>query len=218
MQTHRMERRNWSVGKQGLAVLAAGVGLGAAMEAEATIVVTDPDPDIVINAQNPSFAIDLNGDAITDFTLAVSSFQDIPAIALSGPGTSQVIGDKFAVNKPFALAKWDPVGPAGPYVGLSAFLAPLDWNDGTNAYLGLKFDIEGSTHFGWAHVQTNFSDAAGVSATLFAYAYCDQPDTGLGAGHEGACASAVPLPSALALLAVGAGAVLALRRREDTAS
>jgi len=211
MQTRRAETRRWSVGRRGLAVLAAGAGLGAAMEAEGGVIHTDLVPDVVV--QNSSFAIDLNGDAITDFTLA-----DPSLVQLQGPATSQVMGATGVFPKAFALPPGSPIGPAESFIGLPAEVA-FFWGDGTNAYLGLEFDISGSTHFGWAHVQTSYpADVLDASATLFSYAYCDQPNQGLLAGQtDGACSTGVPLPSALALLAVGAGAVLALRRREDSA-
>jgi hypothetical protein len=80
------------------------------------------------------------------------------------------------------------------------------WAPGTRAYLGLKFDDSGTPLYGWADVQMNAYD----SITLFGYAYQDDgapihvPDIGT-----------IPEPSTLALLALGAAGVAALRRRRQ---
>jgi hypothetical protein len=83
-----------------------------------------------------------------------------------------------------------------------------DWAPGTRAYLGLQFDDAGTPLYGWADVEMNAYD----SATLFAYAFQDDggpihvPDT-----------TSVPEPTTLALLAMGAAGLAALRRRQPAA-
>jgi hypothetical protein len=83
-----------------------------------------------------------------------------------------------------------------------------DWAPGTRAYLGLQFDDAGTPLYGWADLQMNAYD----SATLFAYAFQDDgspihvPDT-----------TSVPEPTTLALLAMGAAGLAALRRRQPAA-
>ena len=69
-------------------------------------------------------------------------------------------------------------------------------------FLGLKFDFIGETFYGWVGVEVDQTD---YTATVTGYAY---EDTG-----GDILAGEVPEPSPLALLAMGATGVAALRRR-----
>jgi hypothetical protein len=211
------------VAKQGLAVLAAGAGLGATLEAEAGIVYTDVIPDAI--AENSFLGIDLNNDGTIDFTLHHFTLSPVGfEVDLSSPSAAnQVMGEPpFLIfpPKPFALSAGTFI-PSGTFTRVNDFAGLVAgsfgkpaWGNGTNAYLGLKFDIEGSTHYGWAHLLVEANPSTN-RVTLFDYAYCSEPNAGLPAGAiEGACTS-VPLPPSVALLAAGAVTALALRRRGD---
>lgn len=238
MTAARRERAGWSVAKQGLAVLAAGAGLGATVEAEAGIVYTDVIPDAI--AENSVLGIDLNNDGTIDFTLQHFTFTGGYQVDLTSPSAAnQVMGTSALVipplippgpplvifpPKPFALTAGTFI-PSGPFTRVDDFAGLVagsdgkpNWEDGTNAYLGLRFDIDGSNHYGWAHLLVQANTEAN-RVTLFDYAYCSEPDAGLPAGAtEGLCtavAPVVPLPPSVALLAAGAVTALALRRRGD---
>jgi hypothetical protein len=71
----------------------------------------------------------------------------------------------------------------------------------------LTFNLADGTHYGWAQVSANV-DADSATFTLIDWAYQDVPNAEIKAG-EGAV---VPEPSALALLALGAAGVAAVRR------
>ena len=225
MTEARRERTGWSVATQGLAVLAAGAGFGAAIEAEAGIVYTDV-PDALI--QNSSLGIDLNNDSTIDFTLTHASGPPF-FVSLSSPSAAnQVMGEPSVADgfppKPFALSAGCAI-PSGTFIEVdvtagvlasNSTVPPLPlvhWFDGTNAYLGLKFDLPDGTHYGWAHLLVE-ANATNNRVTLFDYAYRCEPNVGLSAGETGdGCAAAVPLPPSVALLAAGAVTALALRRR-----
>jgi hypothetical protein len=55
------------------------------------------------------------------------------------------------------------------------------WRNATNRYLGLRFRIDGKTHFGWARF-TIKAQARGVVATLTGYAYETVPNKPIIAG------------------------------------
>jgi hypothetical protein len=106
----------------------------------------------------------------------------------------------------------------------------------TSRYLGLKFEVDGKTHYGWARLTVQLPGNYLINATLTGYAYETVPDKGILAGQTagGADAAAVssnspdsdtsnssasvanpsdtPRPTSLGTLALGAGGV-PLRRR-----
>lgn len=45
------------------------------------------------------------------------------------------------------------------------------WRNVENRYLGVKFSIAGTTHYGWARLTVSVSGSHGISATLTGYAY-----------------------------------------------
>ena len=75
----------------------------------------------------------------------------------------------------------------------------------TGKYIGIKFDDEGSTHYGWIQVDVT-ADASRV--TITGYGYNDTPDGPINAGQ-------IPEPAGLGLLACGAAGLLALHRKNS---
>jgi hypothetical protein len=69
-------------------------------------------------------------------------------------------------------------------------------------YAGLRFDLADGTHYGWIEARTDFNEV-----TLTRFGYESEPGVGTTAG------AGVPEPGTLALLALGAAGVAAMRRR-----
>jgi hypothetical protein len=88
--------------------------------------------------------------------------------------------------------------PTGPWAAQSGF-----------AYLGLRFTMSSQEYLGWAQIAI---DPGTPSLTLHDYAYNDVAGDSINAGD-----GAVPEPSSLALFAMGAAGVVALRRRRKAA-
>jgi hypothetical protein len=49
------------------------------------------------------------------------------------------------------------------------------WVNVKDRYLGLKFQIKGNTHYGWARLNVKVSKTT-ITATLTGYAYEDHPE------------------------------------------
>ncbi len=84
------------------------------------------------------------------------------------------------------------------------------WNtgaDGVNGFVGLRFQITGSTHYGWARF--TYDDATTGNLTLHDFAYDDVAEQSINAG-------AIPEPGSALLALAGLGGA-ALRRRRKAA-
>jgi hypothetical protein len=83
------------------------------------------------------------------------------------------------------------------------------WAGSGTGYLGLSFLNSGTTDYGWAKISYNSSSQ---NLSLYSYAY-DNSGAAIGAGQT----CAVPEPSTLALMAMGAGSVAAFAARNKRA-
>ena len=94
------------------------------------------------------------------------------------------------------LSHWDLQHPIGVIKG-GHFLE-------TNACLGISFQIDGNTHYGWIQID-NPNDVPGGTITGFAYE--STPNTSIIAG-------AIPEPSSMILFIVGVTGIWTLRKRK----
>jgi hypothetical protein len=164
-----------------LAASAAGLGgLALTQAAEARIVYT---PVRHVVGRNGHYNIDLNHDKVTDVTL-VNTYgcnQDycvdaLSAVPAAGNGIEGVRGF-LSIPYASALTRGAVIGPKQSFVG--QLMASSQSGQGTlgkwlnvdNRYLGLKFQIHGKTHFGWARLSVHVPGGAVVKATLTGYAY-----------------------------------------------
>lgn len=82
-----------------------------------------------------------------------------------------------------------------------------NWRQAKRAYLGLKFEIQGQVHYGWAEFSVNATvpNRVHVNATLLGYAYEATPNQSIMTGQiSGTNAGFVPQAGTLAALALGA--------------
>lgn len=226
------------------AATAAGVGLFAAPQsAEAKIVYTSANVTIPLNT---TFALDLNNDGIADFDFYFFTYGPRKPLAPLGYHQDQLalqpakagnevwgIASSKGVECAAALPPGVTVGPnvdfqANPVLlggsGGSAYSTGFACNferKARGAFLGLKFVIDGQTHYGWAHVSGVYHNAA----TLNGYAYETIPNkpilTGKAHGPISTASSQIPLqiePATLGLLARGSHALPLWRRPEEQSS
>jgi hypothetical protein len=86
------------------------------------------------------------------------------------------------------------------------------------------FQISGATHVGWAQIATSVTNTM-ATAELIDYAYntvaydgTNAVASSIAAGDTGAGTTGAPEPSSLALYALGAAGIAALRRRRKSAA
>jgi len=223
-----------------LAASAAGVGvLALAQSAQAKIVYTKTH---VVIGTNDIYDLDLNHDGIADFKIDNHSFFTDTIVAslstIPAQPNNAVVGKQQRVGSPYsayALLPGARVGPKQPFSG-----GWMAWSDGANRsgqwanvrgrYLGLKFRIKGTIHYGWARLNVTVGQSK-IIATLTGYAYETIPNKSIIAGKttgpdqwdaEGFDAGAsltnpipdAPHPSSLGMLALGAHGVPVRRRKE----
>ena len=186
---------------QGLKHSACVVGLVVALfqlsqKASAKIVYT---PVNVTVSANGLMKIDLNNGGTTDVTIVLSGRSIL--CAGTGPGSSGSVYEMPATgngavangNYVLALSSGASIGPGRSYYspqglmwGYSTCLYPIHvdsgaWQHVTNRYLGIKFQINGHTHYGWARLNTT-PGKFGPIVTLTGYAYETVVGQGLVAG------------------------------------
>jgi hypothetical protein len=236
-----------------LVASAAGVSFLASIQpAEAEIVYTKTNKII---APNTTALVDLNHDGIVDFKItntfvsatsngggAAGGLFAIPARQHNG-----VLGHTVPMRG-YASAFFAnvPIGPPGQFLngagtmaatfttgGLQArnpFGPPRScsapWANVSDRYLGLKFEINGQAHFGWARLSVGCSVGV-VNATLTGYAYetvADRPiltgkqkgsdeDEGARTQSQSRLEDAAPWSARLGQLAKGSEGLVAWRRK-----
>lgn len=209
---------------------AAGFGvLAASPNAQAEVVYTPTNVTIGLVA----VPVDLNNDGTADFQILIrecgsrSLCLDIDALA-TGNG---IRGARSTVAAEFFGARIGPgeqflTGSGNPSYGNlmanynSGSAGP--WAHTSNRYLGLRFVINGETHYGWARMSVNFHHSA---IFLTGYAYETIANKNIAAGERtGAIASdafaAAPLlpisqEATLGMLARGADGLAGWRREAE---
>ena len=199
-----------------LAAGAAGVGVLALVQpAEGRIVYTSAHQ--VINKSGVAYNLDLNHDGKADFILWASSwcFSDFCMSQLiarpvrgskgvEGPSGGSVWGSAYALNR------GSRIGPSRPF---SAGVMVAEWSgyfhghwvNVKNRYLGLKFQIKGKTHYGWARLSVQAKSQ--ISATLTGYAYETIANKPIIAGKTNGPDVITVQPASLGHLAAGASAI-----------
>jgi hypothetical protein len=238
-----------------LAATAAGVSLLAlTAPSEAEIVYTPANGTIT---RDGSYAIDLNHDGIVDFVILEKVLKQSPNTSFQSLGVQPGANNQADCRYPFcgstggvyagALSLGNEIGPSSAQHGWSGepkqmaaeirsgtFLTYLgDFRYARGAYLGLRFQINGETHFGWARLTVRFLGGLPKDRTweahITGYAYETVADKAIKAGETGEDAamsldstrpgaisvSRVQQQAPLGTLALGAEGIALLRRQES---
>jgi hypothetical protein len=225
-----------------LAASAAGVGaLALTQAAEAKIIYTPADVKIT------EFHLDLNHDGVDDFLLQSST----KFVSQTSETFRLNVSPSNHQNQVWGMGKYASALRAGVRIGagfprggitmvsdvykINSFFTKFrgPWANGgkgvENRYLGLKFLVNGQTHFGWARLSVALNSYGQITATLTGYAYETIPNKPIIAGkkkgqddaeHAGSAAVTAPAfkPASLGLLAMGAPGLSIWRRRESAGS
>jgi hypothetical protein len=191
--------------------LAAGAAAATAASADASIVYSGVQ-DLSIG-QFSSLNLNLDGDAYGDLLLknyvfGGASYMGATVNFFPGKLVSFTAGYSYvsALTAGFSIDSAS-VGPS--FFGSMAYGAAnpnAQFNNATNAYLGLSFASGANLYYGWVRVSVN--QAAG-SFIVHDWAY-ESSGAGIAAG-------AVPAPGALGLFAAGASGLGFLRGRKRSA-
>jgi len=222
---------------------ATGVSLLAmAQPAKAEIVYTPVKVEIGAGILQ-SYALDLANNGITDFFID-ANFEE--SIDTSG-GTSRLFVKAAAQgNAAVGYGRSVPALPAGQPIGSSRkfngfLLASLGtfigtsfrvggrWPNVKNRYLGLKFQMNGDTHYGWARLSVSANRQTKLTAVLTGYAYETTPNIPILAGATAGADDALLAPGSdlgktepsgpgLGALALGAQSISIWRREEERAA
>jgi hypothetical protein len=227
-----------------LAATAAGVGmLALAQPAAATIVYTKANVQIPRHTQ---VFVDLNHDGVNDFFFWFNTNTCHGGVCVTNLNVYSAVRGNAVLGQnsfAFALRAGARIGPRGPFPQRDWLMGersessgnPFDYfgawaNSGKgvkNRYLGLKFQINGKTHFGWARLTVNAKTLVG---TLTGYAYETVANRPIIAGktkgpdevsvEPANAAFTVPPRKAatLALLAMGSPGLSIWRREEQPAT
>jgi hypothetical protein len=217
--------------------------LALAQTSEAEVVYTPANQTI---GRNGSYKLDLNNDGIIDYILGEhaehygnESFQVLSVRAANGnqvncPSSFCISGNTYAA----ALNLGVPIGNSQRrgWLGRNVRMADEDlhsngsvfysggWSRVDDGYLGLRIQVNGETHFGWARLTVSFTggppDHRTWVAHLTGYAYETIPGKPIQAGQtrgskeDDGQASSKNMPLQLGALALGSKGI-ALWRRED---
>jgi len=210
-----------------LAANAAGVtALALALPSEAKVVYTKTHKIIRTDGLYP---LDLNHDGTIDFLIQEQGY---PTSSSGNNG----LGAKGAFGNPVegsnrlasALHKSAPIGPRQHFTSSTGTFGAImfnaacsvdsgcsivgKWNNVKNRYLGVRFQIDGKTHYGWARFSVEVQKPRYViTATLTGYAYETTQKKEIRAGqiHD---ADANLAPASLGRLARGAQTAPAMRK------
>ncbi len=190
---------------------AAGVGLlASAGPAEAQIVYTPANRTISCGAApcSQAIAIDLNHDGVPDFQVRLS----YNAVLKSDDGGVWGNRNEHAgvaqryYGTAVAYRFGAPIGRLGYFRSKAAmgweFCGSLSsWCDARNRFLGLRFELDGVVHWGWAELSLKSVRGTSLRVHLEGYAYDTVPGQKIRAGQrsEDAPEAAIGSLGALAL-------------------
>jgi hypothetical protein len=154
---------------------------------------------------NETYPFDLNNDTVTDLTVSSKYSKSKPGAPDDTTKFYSYKGDVLLAAPDNAisgtLTSGEEVGPSLAYNMGAGVTAEYD-NGNPSAYFGLRFGATAPYNYGWIQLREGTQPGAW---DLLAYGIETTPDTPIAAG-------AVPEPTSLGALAIGAAAIMFRRR------
>ena len=216
--------------------LVSGLSLVSEKTADAGIVYSGPK-NIEVDSTSPSYNLDVNGDSVTDYTInwnlpvaGVSSDVTFSSPGISGGAVNNavVIDGSFAaaLDSGMSITGASTFGGGTQTLGTDNYESKSPVTTGPfpnqhDKYLGLRFDIAGQWHYGWALLDVVATGGTGQTVTIKGWAYDDEAGASIVAGNTSSPISSVPEPASLLQLAMGAvglAAIPSIRRRQARAA
>jgi hypothetical protein len=175
-----------SLGKKLAKYGALSLAIAGVADATGQVIYTDIDPDFV-GGLGDSFAIDFDGDTFDDVTILQSNNGNYELVQANTTGPNGVVANSNGYLYASNLAYGTPIdGALTFYSGGASFCAGVGYAGSAfcgegEAYLGVRFDVSGDTHYGW--VRVDIADSSNF--TVLGYAFEATPDTAINAGDEG---------------------------------
>lgn len=167
------------------------VAIAGVSDMNGQIVYTDIDPDE--GGAGVDYQLDLDGDFFADFV--IDDFANSAnALRVNNDDGNSILGMNFggSYNYPFTLDLGAPISSGAAEWLTHSVYQTLNWNSCsytnsqwcgvTDKYLGLRFNIGGNTHYGWARLDVGTDPSNWL---IKDYAYNSVPDEGILAGDEG---------------------------------
>ncbi|MBU2929194.1 T9SS type A sorting domain-containing protein [Winogradskyella psychrotolerans] len=159
---------------------ALSLAIAGLTDVSGQIIYTDVDPDFT-GGGLIDYSLDLDNDGNADFNIDAGTLNagayNFVQINNASNSSNSILGSQPSYIYPFALDNGAIIssGQSTFYSGgtlnfASCYLGVGDsnWCGATDKYLGLRFQIAGSTHYGWAKLDVSES---GDSFTVKEYAY-----------------------------------------------
>ncbi len=170
------------------------------VSANAQIVYTDVNPDETINTNGGVYALDLNNDGLTDYTITFTTtifasktnkFITITPLGANKVGTDYIYPSALPLNTLIDSSSFTWLGSANQHLISRLWFQPPNqqpalwqyrgnWNGVSNKYIPLQLDLGSQNIYGWARLDAA-TDAA--SFTVKDYAYNSIPNQSILAGQ-----------------------------------
>ena len=173
---------------------ALSVAIAGVAEASGQIVYTDIAD--FTGGGTVDYDLDLNNDGTIDFTVDASSDGTGVSFAVAltaGVASNSFLGSAPNYVYPFALNAGDPISSGQSnwfdasanngtlnYVSCYNGAGSSNWCGVTDKYLGLRFQLAGNTHYGWARLDVS---ASANSFTIKDYAFNSTPGAPINSGQ-----------------------------------
>ena len=151
--------------------------LSIAFNTQAQVVYTDVNPDSLVSS---SYELDLNNDGSPEFLIEKTTDGGIDIVQATGLSDQDSLIGYYAgfpaiTGYPSALSSNEVIDGTATFVDEGVMggdheliMEDADWPDGFNRYLGLKFNISGEVHYGWAKIKIS-TDYVAFTITEYAY-------------------------------------------------